>query len=83
MDTTSKPFWVVMCSVCGKRINDDAGPIDDDGHAAHDECYAPGPVLASQESTTQTGPTKQLDRWRTFATRVIREAIGVLAEGHN
>ena len=83
MDTTSKPFWVVMCSVCGKRVNDGAGSIDDDGHAVHDECYAPEPVVTSQASPRQTVPTHPLGRWRTFATRMIKEAIGVLAEGHN
>lgn len=83
VDTTSKPFWVVMCSVCGKRVNDDAGFLDDDGHAVHDECYAPGPLPASQMSPGQTVPINPLDRWRTFATRMIKEAIGVLAEGHN
>ena len=71
-----------MCSVCGKRINDDAGYIDDEGHAVHDGCYGPD-VLASQESLTQTVPLHPLDRWRTLATRMIKEAIGVLAEGHN
>ena len=82
MDTTSKPFWVVMCSVCGKRINDDAGYMDDAGHAVHNECYGPA-VLTSQESPTHTVPLHPLDRWRTFATKMIRGAIGVLAEGHN
>jgi hypothetical protein len=81
--TNSKPFWVVICSVCGKRVNDDTGYIDNDGRAVHDECYAPEPALASQKSPTQPVPINPLDRWRTFATRMIKEAICVLAEGHN
>ena len=83
VDTTSKPFWVVICSVCGKRVNDDTGLIDDDGRAVHDECYAPEPLRARQKLPNQTVPIHPLDRWRTFATRMIKEAIGVLAEGHN
>ena len=84
MDTTSKPFWVVICSVCGKRVNrvnDDTGYIDDD--AVHHECYASEPAPASQKSPTQPVPINSLDRWRTFATRMIKDAICVLAEGHN
>lgn len=83
MDKNSKPFWVVICAVCGKRVNDDASSIDDDGRAVHEECYAPQPSLASQEASTQADPIKPLGRWRTFASRMIREAIGVLAAGHN
>lgn len=83
MDTTSKPFWVVICAVCGKRVNDDLGFFDDEGRAVHDECYAPEPSLTSQNSPTQVDSIAPVGRWRTFATRVIKEAIGVLAQGHN
>jgi len=82
VDTSSKPFWVVICSVCGKRVNDDLAYIDDDGHAVHDECYG-SQLVASQKSPTQGVPINPLGRWRTFATRMIKEAIGVLADGHN
>ena len=83
VNTTSKPFWVVMCSVCGKRVNDDTGLLDDDGNAVHDECYASEPGVVSQQSTAQPVPSNPLDRCRTFATRMLKEAIGVLAQGHN
>ncbi|HZC23067.1 MAG TPA: hypothetical protein VE866_06990 [Candidatus Binatia bacterium] len=83
MDTTSKPFWVVICAVCGKRVHDGLGSFDDEGRAVHDECYASEPSLASQNSPTHADPINPLGRWRTFATRMIKEAIGVLAQGHN
>lgn len=83
VDTNSKPFWVVICSVCGKRVNVETSSIYDRGGAVHSGCYASESALASQKSPTQPVPIKPLNRWRTFATRMVKEAICVLAEGHN
>ena len=83
MDTSSKPFWVVICSVCGKRIHDGTACTDDNVPAVHDECYASKSALTSQKTSPLTVPTNPLGRWRTFATRIIKEAMCVLAEGHN
>jgi hypothetical protein len=44
--TNSKPFWVVICSVCKKRVNVTTGGTDYEGHAVHDDCGIPEPTHA-------------------------------------
>jgi hypothetical protein len=70
--TTSKPFWVVICSVCGKRVNGDTSHTEDDGHTVHDECCVSELALASHESLTIKKP---LDRWRTLAAWMIQKVL--------
>jgi hypothetical protein len=36
--TSPIPFFVLICSICGKRVNVESGKIDEDGHAVHEEC---------------------------------------------
>jgi uncharacterized Zn finger protein (UPF0148 family) len=36
--TSSAPFYVRICSVCGKRINVESRKTDEEGHAVHEEC---------------------------------------------
>jgi len=38
--TTPSPFSVVICSICGKRVNAEISKTDENGQAVHEECYA-------------------------------------------
>ncbi len=33
------PFCVLICSICGKRVNVESRRTDEDGRAIHEECY--------------------------------------------
>jgi hypothetical protein len=37
--TGPAPFYVRICSVCGKRVNAESPKTEEDGHAVHEECY--------------------------------------------
>lgn len=37
--TSPAPFWVLMCSICNKRVNVETLKTDGNGHAFHEECY--------------------------------------------
>jgi hypothetical protein len=32
------PFYVRICSICGKRVNVESRKTDEDGHAVYEEC---------------------------------------------
>jgi hypothetical protein len=51
---TSAPFWVLMCSICGKRVNMETLKTDGDGQAFHQECY-----LSRGHSRKSEGQTRQ------------------------
>ena len=36
--TSPAPFYVRICSICGKRVNAESRKTDEDGHAVHEEC---------------------------------------------
>jgi hypothetical protein len=36
--TSPAPFYVRICSICGKRINVESRKTDQEGHAVHEEC---------------------------------------------
>ena len=38
--TKPGPFCVLMCSICGKRVNAETSKTDEDGQGVHAECYA-------------------------------------------
>jgi hypothetical protein len=33
------PFFVVVCSICQKRVNVETSKTDENGHAVHEACY--------------------------------------------
>jgi hypothetical protein len=35
----SGTFLVVICSICGRRVNLETSKTDEDGQAVHEECY--------------------------------------------
>lgn len=35
----SGAFLVVICSICGRRVNLETSKTDEDGQAVHEECY--------------------------------------------
>lgn len=35
----ASPFFVVICSICQKRVNVETSKTDENGHAVHEECY--------------------------------------------
>jgi hypothetical protein len=37
--TGPDPFCVLICSVCGKRVNVQTSKTDESGQAVHEECY--------------------------------------------
>jgi hypothetical protein len=37
--TSPAPFYVRICSICGKRVNAESRKTDADGHAVHEECF--------------------------------------------
>ena len=53
----SSPFFVLICSICGKRINVESRSTDEDGHAVHEECcFSRGHSKKSEgQLTRQTG----------------------------
>jgi hypothetical protein len=54
--TSPAPFWVLMCTVCGKRVNAETLKTDTDGHAFHEECYLTrGPSKKSEGQSRRTG----------------------------
>ena len=54
--TSPAPFWVLMCSICGKRVSVETLKTDGDGHAFHEECYlSRGHSKKSEGQTRQTG----------------------------
>ena len=38
--TTPNAFVILICSVCGKRVNVETSKTDEEGRAVHEECYA-------------------------------------------
>jgi hypothetical protein len=36
--TSPGPFFVLICSICGRRVNVESRKTDKDGHAVHEEC---------------------------------------------
>jgi hypothetical protein len=36
--TSPAPFYVRICSICGKRINVESSKTDQEGRAVHEEC---------------------------------------------
>jgi hypothetical protein len=36
--TSPAPFYVRICSICGKRVNVESPKTDKDGNAVHEEC---------------------------------------------
>ena len=60
--TNPKPFWVVICSVCGKRVNIETSYIDDDGDAVHDECgVRPRPYISAITRNQTVAPLARVD----------------------
>lgn len=54
--TSVAPFWVLMCSICGKRVNVETPKTDGDGLAFHEECYrSRGHSKNFEAQTRQTG----------------------------
>jgi hypothetical protein len=37
--TTSGPFLVLICAICGKRVNFERSKTDQNGEAVHEDCY--------------------------------------------
>jgi len=33
------PFFIVVCSICRKRVNVKTSKTDENGYAVHEECY--------------------------------------------
>jgi hypothetical protein len=42
MTSPAAPFYVRICSICGKRVNVESHKTDQEGHAVHEECLSPG-----------------------------------------
>jgi hypothetical protein len=36
--TSPAPFYVRICSICGKRVNIESRKTDEEGHSVHEEC---------------------------------------------
>jgi hypothetical protein len=36
--TSSAPFYVRICSICGKRVNVESRKTDEEGRAVHEDC---------------------------------------------
>ena len=36
--TSPAPFYVRICSICGKRVNVESRKTDEEGHPVHEEC---------------------------------------------
>jgi hypothetical protein len=55
--TSPGSFFVLICSICGRRVNVESRKTDKDGHAVHEECcLSPGPSKKSEGPLTrQTG----------------------------
>jgi hypothetical protein len=52
--TSSAPFYVRICSICGKRVNADSHKTDEEGHAVHEECrLSPGNSKKSEGQLTR------------------------------
>jgi ribosome-binding protein aMBF1 (putative translation factor) len=55
------PFYVRICSICGKRVNGESHQTDADGHSIHDECSPSGGHVKKSEG--QLTPRTDSDQY--------------------
>lgn len=56
--TSAGPFFVFICSICGKIVNAESSNTDEEGHAVHEECL---PFRGhSEKSESQLTPANGL-----------------------
>ena len=46
--TNPAPFFAVICSICGKRVNVKTDKTDQDGQSVHEGCYVENMRRAQQ-----------------------------------
>jgi hypothetical protein len=54
--TSSAPFYVRICSICGKRVNVESRKTDEEGRAVHEDC-----LVSRGDSKKSEGPLIQTD----------------------
>ena len=57
------PFFIVVCSICRKRVNVKTSKTDENGYAVHEECY----VSKTTASGAANGKVTRRNWWKIFA----------------
>jgi len=57
------PFFIVVCSICRKRVNVKTSKTDENGYAVHEECY----VSKITPSGPANGKVIRRNWWKIFA----------------